>query len=141
MTTAATPLYLLGSGAPGESPRPGSLRADLTSQQLDFASMLARGTARVGGSREERHAAARKGAEEFVSMTLVQPLLKQLRESSQAAGPFAPSSAELQFRSMFDAQLSLRMVKATNFPLVDSVARTIERARAGTPGGAKDVHA
>jgi Rod binding domain-containing protein len=133
----------LSPNTPPLLPRAGATPSDLASQQHDFASMLARGNASVGAgaSKAERLAAARKGAEEFVSMTLVQPLLKQLRETSQAAAPFAPSSAELQFRSMLDAQMSLRLVKASNFPLVDVVARNIARKGEAAKPAAQDTHA
>jgi Rod binding domain-containing protein len=114
----------------GRLPQSGTLAA----RQGEFASVLARGRNRVGDSAQERRDAARSGAEEFVAITMVQPLLKQLRETSHAAAPFAPSSAELQFRGMMDAQLAQRIVRASNFPLVDVVARNLERAAADAQG-------
>jgi len=115
-------------------PRLGSLTPPLTglaARQTEFASILARGRAKTGGTDDERRAAAREGAEEFVAMSLVQPLLKQLRDTGNAAAPFKPSNGELQFRSMLDAQISQRIVKAANFPLVDVVARGLMRESDG----------
>lgn len=70
-------------------------------------------------------AKARDVAEQYVSIALVQPLLKQLRETSNAAPPFAPTQAEKQFRALTDADLAQRIVKAKQFPLVDRLARDL----------------
>lgn len=68
---------------------------------------------------------AREAAEKFVSMSLVQPLLKQLRSSNSAAPPFAPTPAEKQFRALMDADLAQRIVKAKQFPLIDTLAQRL----------------
>jgi Rod binding domain-containing protein len=68
---------------------------------------------------------ARDVAEQYVSIALVQPLLKQLRETSNAASPFAPTQAEKQFRALGDADLAQRIVRAKQFPLVDRLARDL----------------
>lgn len=91
-----------------------------TGRQHDFASVLGRAQARPDESVEE---VARRSAEQFVSMALVQPLLKQMRESNHAAPPFAPSQGEKQFQSLMDAEVAQRMVRAAHFPLVDRLAR------------------
>ena len=65
---------------------------------------------------------AREAAEQFVTVSLVQPLLKQLRESNHAAPPFAPTDGEKQFRALTDATLAQNIVKAKQFPVVDRVA-------------------
>lgn len=72
---------------------------------------------------------SRSAAEQFVAIALVQPILKQFRESSQAAPPFAPTQGEKQFQSLADAQLAERLVRAQRFPLVDRIAETL-RSRA-----------
>lgn len=72
---------------------------------------------------------ARTAAEQFVAISLVQPILKQFRDSSQAAPPFAPTQGEKQFQSLADAQLAERLVRAQRFPLVDRLAETL-RSRA-----------
>jgi Rod binding domain-containing protein len=110
----------------------------LAARQGDFAAVIARArSSPVGDTPEERKKAAREGAQDFVAVTLVQPLLKQLRDSNHAAAPFAPSSAELQFRAMADAQIAQRIVRATNFPIVDAVARNLMRKGGEAPQGVK----
>lgn len=110
---------------------PGSLhpsaRGSLISEQHSFASILARD--RRAPTPE---AAARESAEQLVAISLVQPVLKQLRDSDRAAPPFAPTQAERQFRSLMDAELAQRLVRASNFPLVDRLARDL-LARAAPP--------
>lgn len=116
---------------PSGGPIPPLPRPDpLAARQGEFAAILARGRNRVADSPADAKAIAREGAQEFVAITLVQPLLKQLRENSKAAAPFKPSSAELQFRGMMDAQIAQRIVRAASFPLVDVVARSLERGAA-----------
>lgn len=68
---------------------------------------------------------ARKAAEEFVSLSLVQPVLAQLRKTNHAFGVFAPGEHEKQFGPLMDAEIALRVTKAQNFPLVDAVARNL----------------
>jgi len=83
---------------------------------------------------------ARRSAESFVSLTLVQPILKKLRETSQAAPPFAPTDAEKQFRGLADAELAQRIVHAAHFPLVDRVTQWMldkSAARATVQGAPK----
>jgi Rod binding domain-containing protein len=110
-------------------PAPLARRPDgLAARQGDFASVIARANGQSGETTEET---AREGAQQFVAITLVQPLLKQLRETNGAAAPFAPSSAELQFRSMMDAQLAQRIVRASGFGIVDAIARSLTHAGAG----------
>ncbi len=78
-------------------------------------------------------ARARATAEDFVAVALVQPILKQLRESNQAAAPFAPGEVEKQFRGLADAQVARQVVKASSFPLVDRLAGDLLRRPAGLP--------
>jgi Rod binding domain-containing protein len=56
----------------------------------------------------------------------VQPMLKLLRDSNNAAPPFAPGPAEKQFRSLMDVELAQRIVNSANFPLVDALARRLK---------------
>jgi Rod binding domain-containing protein len=117
----------LGKGELGRA-MPDVARPDgLIGRQGDFAAVIARSKQSVDDTPEAKAAAAREGAQDFVAVTLVQPLLKQLRESNHAAPPFAPSSGELQFRAMMDAQISQRIVRASSFPIVDVVARNLMR--------------
>lgn len=68
---------------------------------------------------------ARTAAAQFVGMAFIQPLLAQMRESSIAEGPFAPTTAEKRFGPLMDQMLSDRITLAADFPLVDAVARQI----------------
>lgn len=70
---------------------------------------------------------ARKSAEEFVSIALVQPVLAQLRKTNQAWGPFGPGAHEEQFGPLMDAEIGVRMTRASSFPLVDAVTRVLLR--------------
>ena len=131
---ASPPLpFSLSPATPAALLRPGSpllhegLGADpaLAARQESFASVLARSD--PGAERDPR-AAARGAAEQIVSVTLVQPLLAQLRSSSMAAAPFAPSRGERQFQSLMDAHTAQDLVRAANFPLVDALAERLLRA-------------
>lgn len=75
----------------------------------------------------------REAAEEFIAMALVQPILAQLRETNQAAGPFAPGDVEKRFGPMLDAEIAHRMVKSTGWGLVDAVASRLDRSAQATP--------
>ncbi|WP_323209511.1 hypothetical protein [Nodularia spumigena] len=72
-----------------------------------------------------RPAQAREIAESFVAVALVEPALKQARESTWAAPPFAPSQAEKQFGSMMDSHVAREVTRAANFPLVERLARNM----------------
>lgn len=80
--------------------------------------------AREGRSKEDT---ARHAAEMLVATTLVEPVLKQLRESNNAAPPFAPTQAEKQFGAILDHRLAQDIVKGANFPMVDRLARDLLR--------------
>ena len=92
-------------------------------RQRDFASILARRVEGPGAVEQTPKERATDAARQLVSIALIQPMLAQLRETSKAAPPFAPTSAERQFRAMSDAHLAQDIVKAANFPLVDVLAR------------------
>ncbi len=93
------------------------------------------GRAMEGATKEQE---ARAGAEELVAIALIQPVLAGLRESSQAAEPFAPGPYEKQFGGFVDAEIARRMVKAQNFPLVERVARDLLRMGKTTEGTPDD---
>lgn len=83
---------------------------------------------------------ARQSAEELVAISLVQPALASLRENSQAAEPFAPTSAEKQFGSILDARRAQEIVRAKGFPLVDAIASRMLGQAGRLTGGAVDTH-
>jgi Rod binding domain-containing protein len=90
-------------------------RATLDDQQT-FAASLGRAT---GPKTIEQE--ARESAEGLVSMALVQPVLKRLRESNQAAPPFGPAKGEQSMRTMLDQKWADSLVKTGNWALVDRV--------------------
>lgn len=75
---------------------------------------------------------AREAAQDFVAIAFVAPVLKQLRDSNNAAPPFAPGAAEKQFGSLMDQQVARQVVRASHFPLVDRVARDLLRTGRAT---------
>jgi Rod binding domain-containing protein len=98
-------------------------KSDLKRSQESFLSVLGK---KVDDTEARTPAEkAREVAEQYVSIALVQPMLKQLRETSNAAPPFAPTQAEKQFRALSDADLAQQIVKAKQFPLVDRLARDL----------------
>lgn len=68
---------------------------------------------------------ARKAAEEFVAIAFVQPILKEVRESNQAAPPFGPTEAEKAFGPLLDAEIARQVVAKERYGLVDRVARQL----------------
>lgn len=74
---------------------------------------------------------ARSAAEQFVATSLVLPVLAHMREHNNAAPPFAPTQAERHFGAMLDGELADRIVKASNFPIVERLARDLQQ---NTPG-------
>ena len=102
-------------------------RASLARTQRDFAAALGRAGRDPGERPATPLEGAREAAQQLVSVALVQPLLKQLRDSSRAAPPFAPTQAEKQFAAIGDATLAQDIARAANFPLVDRLARDLLR--------------
>lgn len=98
-----------------------------------FAAVLGRAEASAGAAEQTPEERAREAAENLVSISLVQPLLEQLRSTGEAAPPFAPTRGERQFRALLDAELAQRMTRAARFPMVDRLARDLlERAAGAT---------
>lgn len=114
-------------------------RADSTRRADDFSALLGRTISPPDATPEER---ARKAAEQIVAVALVQPILKQLRESSQAAPPFAPTQGEKQFQSLMDAQVAQQVVGSKRFALVDRIQELmLKRSGAMTPSPTLEVQA
>ncbi len=84
---------------------------------------------------------ARKAAEDLVSVSLIEPTLKLLRESNNAAAPFAPGEAEKAFGPLLDKAISERVVKASGFGIVDRLASDLLKHGKAISPGAIDVHA
>ncbi|MEQ8317360.1 MAG: hypothetical protein RIE77_07215 [Phycisphaerales bacterium] len=99
-------------------------------RQRDFSAVIARDDAnpRAEGS-------ARRAAEDFVAMAFVEPLLAQMRESTNAAPPFGPGSGEKQFGEIMDRVLSRQLVRASRFPLVDRIEADLTRQQSRATEG------
>lgn len=107
-------------------------KSEERSGRASFASVLGKAQKHASETTEQY---ARRTAESFVAIGLVQPVLQKLRETSNAAPPFAPTDAEKQFRSVADAALAQQIVGSKNFPLVGRIAKQlIEKARSRAGG-------
>ncbi len=67
----------------------------------------------------------RRAAEEFISATLIEPILKMSRENNHAAPPFGLTPAEKSFGPMLDAEIARNIVARERYGLVDAVARQL----------------
>jgi len=85
-----------------------------------------------GKSVEAKELRAGEAAQKLVASTLVEPILKQLRETNNAAAPFGPSEAEKQFGPILDGQIADRIVGAADFPLVDRIKQDLMKNSAYT---------
>jgi Rod binding domain-containing protein len=103
-------------------PRAAASVSDRQAAQKSFLATMGRIEANPSATAE---AQAKDAAAQWVAASLVQPLLKQLRDLNSAAPPFGPGPAEKQFGALMDADLAQRIVCARNFPLVDRVARQL----------------
>lgn len=98
-------------------------RPDLSNAQRSFLSVLGKRVDEpVADGPDEQ---ARHIAEQLVSISFIQPMLKQLRATNNAAPPFAPTQAEKQFRALTDADLANQIVHAKQFPLVDRLSHDL----------------
>lgn len=102
--------------------------ARTTGEQRSFAEIFAIDQRAPGHAGEVDQ--ARQAAEGLVAMTLIEPLLREARESRSSEGPFGLTESEKQFGALMDARTAGRMVQAWNLPLVDQLARQMrEQAR------------
>ena len=106
----------------------GAGKAVLDGKQREFSRVLGRvnpaiQAAELGTETNSAKAKRRQAAEDMVAISLVQPILKSVRENNNAAAPFGPGPAEKQFGVFMDAAWARSMVKSGNFQLVNSVER------------------
>ncbi|MGP1272256.1 MAG: hypothetical protein ACTS22_02885 [Phycisphaerales bacterium] len=94
-----------------------SLRAGRSSDAPSFDALL--GTARGGSEADVRHS-----AEQLVATAFIAPILRDMREHSQAEPPFAPTPAEKQFGALLDARTAEQIVRSADLPLVDRLTTT-----------------
>lgn len=97
---------------------PAATDAQRLDEQRSFSSVLARAQT----ADQDPEVKAREAAEQFVSVALVQPILKHLREANTAAPPFGPGKGEQAFQGLMDAEISQRLTRKSNWALVDQVA-------------------
>ncbi len=91
---------------------------------------------------------AREAAEEFVAISMVQPILAQLREQPlvdpEDMGPLAPGRGEKMMRPLLDAQAAKGIVQAANWPMVERLAQQLlakATALSARPTAEVDRHA
>lgn len=101
---------------------PAGVSSEVSGRQSAFAAAL--GRARETGDGKSK---AREAAEQLVATTFIQPILKRMRDSSQAAPPFAPTRAEKQFGSILDSTLAGRIVQKADWSLVDRIERDMNQ--------------
>jgi len=77
------------------------------------------------GVTQEARDKAVKAAQDLVSVALVQPVLKHMREANKAAPPFGPGKGERMFRSMMDVDIARGLVSSGRWELVNAVARKL----------------
>lgn len=116
-----TSLNMLTGDLSGLAPSEQSATAD---QAQHFAELVER--AKKGTTAEE----IREAAEQLVSATFIKPILNQIRESNDAAPPFAPTQGEKQFGALMDQRIADEIVKSSRLPIVDRLTRDFA-ARAG----------
>lgn len=120
------------SGANPETARLASRPTLSSDDQKAFTQIMGQEVDKIRGTADP--AKVREAAENFVSMALVQPVFKQLRSTNNAAPPFAPTKAEQQFQSLIDARLAQKLVKSSNWPLVDRLAQDmLKKAHGAEP--------
>lgn len=67
----------------------------------------------------------REAASQLVATAFIMPLVQSMHESPWAQGPFAPGTAEKQFRPMLDQQLADEVTSASTFGLVDTIVKEL----------------
>lgn len=68
---------------------------------------------------------AETGAKRMMADAFLVPLLKEVRESTQPQGIFAPGTGEKRFGMMFDQAIADRMLDSNNFPLADALVEKL----------------
>ncbi len=69
----------------------------------------------------------RRAAEDLVAISFIVPMLSQIRQQSQAAPPFAATSAEKQFGALLDQRTASNIVRSSNLSIVNQVEQQLRR--------------
>lgn len=140
LSTAALPSTLsIGSGRADPTREMSSLgvssvgTSTLGGRQRSFAEVLSIAD-RAPQDAKTQVDPSRDAAERLVATTLVEPILKQLRESVHIAPPFGPGKGEQSFQSIADAHTAKEVVKSKNFALVDRLAQELRSGSASLAG-------
>lgn len=118
------PLAAAGSAPP---PARGPTAVSPLAPRHNFVSVLRAQSAGPGAM------SPREAAEELVASAFIEPVLAQLRESNDAAPPFAPGDAERRFGPLLDAEIARRIVRSEGYGLVDAVARRLQERTTTRP--------
>jgi hypothetical protein len=114
---AAKPLPVVGA----VPLRPGVLQA----QTPHFSELLKVNDTKTDRIPETTSDTVRHSAQEFVALSLVQPVLAAARNDPFRASMFHGGQAEDAFGQQLDAQLAQRITQRANLPVVDAVYRRI----------------
>ena len=106
-------------------------RKSLARSQETFAQIISRAQERPGVRTQTER--ARASAEQLVSIALIEPALRAVRESGGAAPPFAPTPAERRFGAMLDAHRAVEIARSTHMPLVERIAADMLRSSTPSP--------
>lgn len=91
-----------------------------------FSEIIGKGPTRPDSRKPEEQ--AREAAEQLLSVSFIQPVLKQVREMNDAPPPWGPTQAEKQFGPMLDAKLADQLIKAARLPIIERLSRDLNRA-------------
>ena len=86
---------------------------------------------------EQREAEAREAAQDMVAVTLLMPLLKQVRNDPFRSDLFHGGQGEEAFGAQLDQQIAQSMSRSMKFPLTDAITRHLTR---GAGAGKVDRH-
>lgn len=135
-----TPTWSMGApraGAAASLAHGSAADAALTRRQTEFSAVMGQARAGDGAATPERR--AREAAEDFVAIALVQPILKQMRESNHTPPPFGPGEGEKALGGLADAQVARAIVRQGRWGVVGSIEQQmLGRLRArGEPSEAE----
>lgn len=85
------------------------------------------------GASAGRPGSTRAAAEQLVATAFIAPVLRHLREFSDAAPPFRQTQAEKQFGQLLDIRTAEQIVRKADLPIVRQITATLE-ARAAASG-------
>ncbi|MCC5786435.1 MAG: hypothetical protein JJU33_07030 [Phycisphaerales bacterium] len=125
---------MLGIGTTGTNPLMNDPTASLSNARprpdaddgRRFRELMGQGPTRADTRKPEEQ--AREAAEQLLSVSFIQPVLKQVREMNDAPPPWGPTQAEKQFGPMLDAKLADQLIKAARLPIVERLSRDLNRS-------------